>query len=102
MLLAPVNFFIIFIPGVVAASLLVAGWGVAIALGGAGFAILSFLPAIASLSLNFWTWIASIFASLGVVGMAVIGALIMFQATKLSILALINYLRWNLRFVLDK
>jgi Predicted membrane protein len=102
LLLAPVNFLIILIPGVVAASLLVAGWATAIALGSVGFAILSFLPVVASLSLNFWTWIAGIFTSLGVVGLAVIGLLIMFQITKLSILALINYLRWNLRFVLDK
>jgi uncharacterized membrane protein len=102
LLLAPVNFFILFIPGMIALGVLAAGWSVAAAMGAVSVAILGLLPVVASLSLNFWTWVASISASIGILGMGILAAMIMFVITKLSVMALINFLRWNLRFILDK
>jgi uncharacterized membrane protein len=102
LLLAPVNFFILFIPGMIALGVLAAGWSVAAAMGAVSVAILGLLPVVASLSLNFWTWVASIAASIGILGMGILAAMIMFVITKLSVMALINFLRWNLRFILDK
>ncbi len=52
LLIAPFNFFVLFIPGVVIFALMVAGWTVALALGSVSIAILAVLPTVGALAIN--------------------------------------------------
>nr|WP_295902566.1 DUF1700 domain-containing protein [uncultured Bdellovibrio sp.] len=102
LVIAPFNFIVLFIPGVVVLSLLASGWAVALAIGAVSLALLSLLPTLGALSANAWAWVAGISSSMGLFGMAVLGGMVMFLITKYIIMALINYLQWNLKFVLQK
>ncbi len=102
LVIAPFNFFFLFIPGIVLVSLLAAGWSVALAVGSAGFAIMWHIPAVASIATSFWFWLAGLSATLGFLGLGSIGILIMFFITKYIVLGLISYLQWNLKFIMEK
>lgn len=102
LILAPFNFIILFIPGIITFSLLVAGWSVAMALGSAGFAVLWHVPSMLSISPTFWMGLAGVSGSIGLLGMCLIGLMIMFFISKHVVLALISYLQWNLKFVMEK
>ncbi|MGE0632306.1 MAG: DUF1700 domain-containing protein [Pseudobdellovibrionaceae bacterium] len=101
-LIAPFNFIVLFIPGVIIFSLLVAGWSVA---GAFGVVALSLLGAFVKYSLfvfSFWVLLACISLGFGIFGLAVVSGLVMFFITKFILIGLINYLQWNLKFVLEK
>lgn len=102
LLLAPMNFFVLFIPGVVIFSLIVTGWCMSLALGSVGLSLLGTLPVLAFLSLNWWAWVASISGCLGLVSMAALAGMVMFLISKYVLIALINYLHWNLKFILNR
>lgn len=102
LVIAPFNFIVLFIPAVVILSLLISGWAVAVAMGTVSLGLLTFLPALGTLSTGVWTWIAGISSSLGLFGLAALGGMVMFVITKYILLALISYLQWNLKLVLQK
>ncbi|MNJ98511.1 hypothetical protein D3C87_162770 [compost metagenome] len=102
LLIAPFNFFVLFVPGVVILALLISGWATALAISGVSVAILSVLPVLGTLSANIWAWFATIFTSLGLLGLGVLAGMVMFIVSKFILLKLISYLQWNLRFVLEK
>lgn len=102
LVIAPFNFIVLFIPGVVILSLLASGWAVSVAIGSVSLAMLSLLPTLGTLSVNAWAWVAGISTSMGLFGMAVLGGMVMFVITKYVVLAVISYLQWNLKFVLQK
>lgn len=102
LVLAPFNFIILFIPGIIVFSMIVAGWSVALALGSAGFAVLMYIPSLLSISSTFWMGLAGVTTTIGLLGMCLIGGLIMFFISKHVVLALISYLQWNLKFVMEK
>lgn len=97
--IAPFNFIVLFIPGVVIFSLLVAGWSCVLGLIGAGFGVMGFTPVIALGLSGFWPWLAGLSTGLGVVGMGVTTGILMFWITKYILLGLISYLQWNLKFI---
>ena len=102
MVIAPFNFFFLLIPGVIIFGLQCDGWSAALAVGSAGFAILWNIPTIGSLSVTIWLWLAGLSATLGFLGLGLIGILIMFFITKYIVLGLISYLQWNLKFITEK
>lgn len=102
LVIAPFNFIILFIPGIFIFAMLVAGWSMVLASGGVAMGILGSAFKISFASHSIWTAVAfgsSFFASLGG---ALLIALVMFGISKFILLALINYLQWNLKFVLDQ
>lgn len=102
LVLAPFNFFILFIPGIVVLSLLIVGWAVSLSMGSVSFAILSVIPGLGMLSTSGWVWVAAIAAVLGILSLAVVGAMGMFLITKYIVMALVNYVQWNLKIILQK
>lgn len=100
--IAPFNFIILFIPGIFIFSMVVVGWSMVVASGGLAIGILGTIFKLSLSTLSSWALIAlgsSFFAS---VGWSLLAALIMFAISKYILLALINYLQWNLKFVLDQ
>ncbi|WII72511.1 DUF1700 domain-containing protein [Bdellovibrio sp. 22V] len=102
LVIAPFNFIVLFIPGVVTFALLASGWAVSMAIGSVSVALLSVLFSLGTLSSSGWTWLAGFSASMGLLGLAVISGMVMFMITKYILLGLISYLQWNLKFVLEK
>lgn len=102
LVLAPFNFIVLFIPGIIIFSLLTTGWALTLALGGVGVGIIGFLPEAATWPLTAWGWMAGISMSLSFFGMAILGGMIMFLISKYILMGLISYLQWNVKFVLEK
>jgi len=101
-IIAPFNFFFLFIPAVIIGALLVAGWAVSGAIGAAGLSILGFVPGILVSAGTVWAAATTIFMGLGILGLAMMGLMVMYLFTKYIALAIINYLQWNVKFVLAK
>ncbi len=101
LVIAPLNFFVLFIPGALLFAFLITGWATSAAIGSASLAVLSALPALATLPANAWTWVAGISASFSLLGLAVLGGMIMFLISKTILIMLISYLQWNLKFVME-
>jgi uncharacterized membrane protein len=102
MVIAPFNLILFLIPGVILFSLLIAGWSVAVALGSAGLALFGFAFKTGVLALSLWFAIGIGSSSLALLGVGVFALAMMFVVTKSIMLALINYLQWNLKFVMEK
>jgi uncharacterized membrane protein len=102
LILAPFNFIFMFIPAVVLFAMLAAGWSVAGGLGAAGFGILAFIPGTTAAAGTIWATIALLFAGMGTVGLAAMGVVVMFVITRGVATAVVSYLQWNLKFILQK
>ncbi|KYG68625.1 hypothetical protein AZI87_05155 [Bdellovibrio bacteriovorus] len=102
LVIAPFNFLILFIPGVVIFALLASGWAVSVAIGSASLALLSMLPFLGTVSAGAWAWVTGLSTSFGLLGLAILGGMVMFVITKYIVLAIISYLQWNLKFILQK
>jgi uncharacterized membrane protein len=100
LILAPFNFLVLVIPGAVIFGLLTAGWSVAAALMAVGVSLPAAFFKVAGLGI--WPLIALGSTGLGLLGMAFIVGLIMYAVTRVIFVAVINYLHWNLKFVLEK
>lgn len=101
LVIAPLNFFVLFIPGILLFAFLVTGWSISAAIASGSLAILSALPSLATLPANAWTWIAGLCASFSLLGLGVLGGMIMFLISKTILIMLISYLQWNLKFVME-
>jgi uncharacterized membrane protein len=101
-ILAPINFFMLLIPGVILAALLFTGWAASFTFAALAFAALWVMIQASVLSLSAWAGIAVVSGSLGFVGLAIITAMIVFLFSKLVLLTLLSYLQWNLKFILEK
>jgi uncharacterized membrane protein len=102
LVLAPFNFIVLFIPGIMIFTFLVTGWGITLGMGGAGLGVIGMLPQAAAINPGMWGWIGGIATSLGLVGMSVLSGMIMFLFSKFILMGLISYLQWNVKFVLEK
>lgn len=102
LVLAPFNLVVLFIPGAIIFGFLAGGWGATIGIGGAGIGVLGFLPKAASLSSTLWAWVAGFSLSFSLLGAAILMGMVMFAISKYILIGLINYLQWNIKFVLDK
>lgn len=102
LVIAPFNFFFLFIPGIVIITFLSVGWSLSFAVGLLGLAILWNIPTLFSLSSTFWLWLAGAAGTIGLCGLGFLGVLVMFFVTKYIVLGLISYLQWNLKFVMEK
>ncbi len=102
LILAPFNFFVVFIPGAIVFSILIAGWSVALAIAAAGFGILSALPGLIFSGLGFWLGLGSVMAFTGIISIALLSFLIMFVISKFIFKGLLQYFQWNLDFILQK
>jgi uncharacterized membrane protein len=100
--IAPFNFLVLFIPGIVIFAILAGGWGAAVGIGSAGLAAFSIIPSVAELSTTAWAWVATICTGLGLLGMALVTGMLMFVFSKYILLSLISYLQWNIKFVTQK
>ncbi|MFN8847464.1 MAG: DUF1700 domain-containing protein [Bdellovibrionales bacterium] len=102
LLLAPFAIIVMFIPGLLLFSYLLTGWSLV----GVGAVLsllllgLGFTGGI--LSFSFWIFAALISASLAGVGVVVAAFLFMFVTTRALVRMVIDYIIWNLNFVLDK
>lgn len=98
LVVAPFNFFVLLIPGVITFSMIMSGWAVAVAIAAVAFAflIIAFIP------FGFWANVALGSMSMGLLGFGLMVGLVMFLITKYILLAVINYLQWNLKFVFSK
>lgn len=101
LILAPFNFIVLFIPGIIILSLLFAGWSVAVAFGSAALGVLWFMPSLTSISSTIWMIMAGVFTIIGLLGLSIIGLSVMFFITRYIVLGLISYLQWNLKFVME-
>lgn len=100
--IAPFNFLVLFIPGIVIGAILVSGWSAALAIASAGLVAFTILPTIAELSTTAWAWVTSICAGFGLLGLALVTGMLMFVFSKYILLSLISYLQWNIKFVTQK
>ncbi len=102
LIIAPFNFIVLFVPGILLFTFLVIGWSFSAALGSASLALFATLPAVGALMTSAWLWLAGISAGFSLLGLAAIGGMIMFLLSKFILLGLISYLQWNLKFILEK
>lgn len=102
LILAPFNFFVIFIPGVIVFSILVAGWSVALAMAATGLGLLTVLPGLVFSGLGFWLGLGGIMASVGIIAITLFSVVMMFLISKFIFKGLLQYFQWNLDFVLQK
>lgn len=102
LVIAPFNFIVLLIPGILIFVFLVTGWTTALSIGGAGIAILGMLPTVMLSTAKTWALLSAVTGSLGLLGASVLVGMIMFLFSKYILLALINYLRWNIKFVTQK
>jgi uncharacterized membrane protein len=100
--IAPFNLVLFLIPGLILFSMLIAGWSVAVALGSAGLALIGFAAKTGIFGLSLWMAIGIGSSSMALLGIGVFALVMMFVVTKSIMLALINYLQWNLKFVMEK
>lgn len=102
LIIAPFNFFVLAIPGAISLALIMAGWSMALAVFSIGLGVIvgSFQASLFSLS----GWLSSsiVLSSLGLFSLTVCLSLFMFFITKNALLLAINYLQWNLKFILEK
>jgi uncharacterized membrane protein len=102
LVLAPFNLILFFLPGLLLFVFLTTGWSVAVALGAASLAILGFGLKAGLIGLSIWLTLTLGSASLALLGVGIGALFIMFLITKFIMVTLINYLQWNLKFVLEK
>lgn len=102
LLIAPFNFFVLLIPGIIIFLILVGGWTAALSIGASGFAILAAVPVLAVSTAKMWALLAAFSTCFGLLGLSLVIGMIMFLFSKYILLALINYLRWNIKFVTQK
>lgn len=102
LIIAPFNFLVFFIPGVLIFAGLVTGWSLVLAVGSVCFAIMGLSWSIGVIGLSFWAITTLVAATLGFVGLAIFFGLVMYQFTKYILLGIIHYLQWNLKFILEK
>lgn len=102
LVLAPFNFIVLFVPGIIIFTIMVTGWSMAAAFGGISLGVLTVIPEFIALSLSGWGWTAIISTSLGFLCMTILTGMIMYVLTKYILMGLIGYLQWNLRFIKDK
>jgi uncharacterized membrane protein len=101
-IIAPLNFFMITIPGAIIFSLVIAAWAVVLALVAISFA-LPFIAMKASLfSVGGWVALAALSGSLGMLAIGIFAGLLLFLICKYIVLGLIRYIQWNLNFILEK
>ena len=101
-IIAPFNFLFLCIPGVILFSLIASGWILATATAASSLIPLAIGFAAGIMLISGWLTTAIISGSLGLLALSVALFLLMFFVTKNFILFLINYLQWNLRFILQK
>lgn len=101
-IIAPFNFFFLFIPAVIVATTLFVGWAVSAGIAATGLALLGVLPGVLTSAGTAWALSATLFTSLGILGVAGMGLMIMYIFTKYIALAVINYLQWNIKFIIAK
>lgn len=100
--LAPFNLFFLLIPGILIFAFVVAGWSIVAGLSSVAIAIIGVAFKIGFVGFSIWVFLALASVSLGVLGLCLIAVLLMFAITKQIVIALINYLQWNLKFALEK
>jgi uncharacterized membrane protein len=100
--IAPFNFLVIFVPGAVLFAFLVAGWALVLAFASVGPALFTAAVQAHLMALSFWVAASVVSLSLLSVCMTIIFVMIMGFMTKHLVLFIINYLQWNLKFILQK
>lgn len=98
LILAPLNFFLLIGPFVVLVVCLIVGWVMPLAVMAGGVALLALLFH-GTGPLAFLTGASVFFMFTGSVGLAILGALIMFVVTKGVLTLLVRYVKWNLNFI---
>lgn len=102
LVLAPFNFFMLLIPGLILGGFFFAGWAVTFGFIVAAITGLGFVLQSSILTLSVWAGVSGIAASLAMFGMAAISGMVVFIFSKFVFMSLISYLQWNLNFILEK
>lgn len=100
--LAPINFLMLLIPGIFLAALVFAGWAATFGLATAGLAIAGIAFKASLFSLSAWIGTSALAGGLGLLGLAMVVGLTVFLFSKFILMSLINYVQWNLKFILEK
>jgi uncharacterized membrane protein len=102
MIIAPFNFLTLLIPGAILLALISAGWSLVIGSVSSSLAVLTIGFSAGLAGISGWLAIAIVSCSFGLFGTTIILSCLMFFITKHFILFSINYLQWNLKFILQK
>lgn len=102
LVLAPINFLMLLIPGVILSVALFTGWAMSFSFAAVSFAGVWLLIQSSLTSLGTWVSVAIVSGSLGLLGLAIVTGMLIFLMTKLLLMSLISYLQWNLKFILEK
>lgn len=100
--IAPFNFIVLFIPGMIIFGVVVFGWCMALTTAATGFMAFSILPTLVETSTNAWAWVTGLSGGLGLLGLALMMGMLMFVFSKYILLSLVSYLQWNIKFVTQK
>lgn len=103
LLLTPFTFLMLAGPFAIVSLLLLVGWSVTLACGGASIAAVAVgLFALPFLLVSFWGAGAFLFGAVAVIGFTALVAMTMWILTKWTLQLFISYMRWNVDFVLEK
>ncbi|MBC7419542.1 MAG: DUF1700 domain-containing protein [Bdellovibrio sp.] len=100
--LAPFNFLILLIPGSIILAIVVIGWALTMVTGASALAIVTTGLQANLINLSAWVGVSIFSTTLALFGLTAIFILGMMLITKSIVVFAINYLRWNLKFVLQK
>lgn len=102
LILAPFTLIVIFIPGVLLFSYLITGWSLVGVTTLGSFLLLGLGFTGGILSLSFWVFVSLISASFAGIGITIAAFLFMFITTRALVRMVVDYIKWNLNFILDK
>lgn len=101
-ILAPFNFLVICIPGLILFSLIAAGWSCIVALGSLSVASVILGLQANLIQISLWLTAGLLSTSLAFASITVLFGFFMFAMTKQILLFSISYLQWNLKFILER
>lgn len=97
--LAPFNFLVLLGPVVTSVALLVAGWAIPLAVGGASIAAYIVYFAKAATTIGFLPVASMTFMLIGTLGAAALCVMLMWLLTRGFILLVSSYIRWNFNLI---
>lgn len=102
MILAPFNFFLFFIPGVLIFSFLMGGWGIGVGICALALVGIFWIPGVIALTSSYWLMAGVFMVVIGLMALAGLVLLSLFIVTKFILLGILRYFQWNLKFLLQK
>lgn len=102
LILAPFNFLFLIGPALALFITNVVGWALPIAFTGATFGLAGFALHVGLEEVGVLSKLSLASMAVGTVGLCVLAGMIMFLVTRVSLMVLISYFKWNVRFITSK